>query len=88
MIKELVVGSAWICPPVEGWLLELLDEPRLAPAPEVEPRPMLPEVPSPEELTLMGLGILLVLLLPPLLGIPDIAARKVVANLVASAFFK
>jgi hypothetical protein len=31
MMSELVAGSAWICPPVEGWLLALLECRRACP---------------------------------------------------------
>ena len=41
MMSELVVGSAWICPPVEGWLLLVLLVPMLA----LLPKPMLPPDP-------------------------------------------
>ena len=36
MMSELVVGSAWICPPVEGWLSV---PPRFRPVLAPEPRP-------------------------------------------------
>ena len=32
MMSELVDGSAWIWPPVVGWLAVLLDAPAVAPA--------------------------------------------------------
>ena len=93
MMSELVVGSAWICPPVEGWLLLVL---LLAPAPRAvpEPRPaelLLVPLPSIDVLVMPVLGV--DELLPPVLVVAaplalDMAARRVVASLVASAFFR
>ena len=97
MMSELVVGSAWICPPVEGWLLLALLEPPPAPM----PRPPLPpspalllelladavlddaaEVASPPEPEVPAAAAPL----PP--PVADMAARSVVASLVASAFLR
>jgi len=95
MMSELVVGSAWIWPPVEGWLL-LVPLPELAPM----PRPLAAPALSPT--------LLLVLLVRPELAeverpidagddddaapLPPpaaaMAARSVVASLVASAFLR
>ena len=56
MMSELVVGSAWICPPVEGWLLLVLLLP--APAPRAVPEP------RPAELLLVPLPSIDVLVMP------------------------
>lgn len=70
MISALVAGSAWIWPPVEGWLLVLLPGTPLVPGVGCTDMLALATVPvAPMALLLM-------------------AARKVVASLVASAFFK
>src|SRR5450830_1094199 len=92
MISELVAGSAWICPPVEGWALlpKLLDTP--LPKVLVVPVVVLPValLGVPRLLLDRGLPVLPVsepvLLAPPLAATR--AARKVVASLVASAFFR
>ena len=96
MMSELVAGSAWICPPVDGWARLLL--PKLPEAPV--PRPALPVLVL-SRLLLAGVGVLLLalepllapgLLLPEDPGVPAIAearaARKVMASLVASAFLR
>src|SRR3990167_4355626 len=84
MMRALVVGSAWICPPVEGWLLPLeLPVPMPVAAPPVKP-------------LLAGAGAVLGLLAagaevaPPVdwLVPAAMAARSVAASLVASAFFR
>ena len=73
MINELVEGSAGICPPVEGCAPVALNVALALPA-------------------LLGLlGVVLVWLLVVPVGDDDwavSAARKVAANLVASAFFR
>ena len=81
MTSELVAGSAWICPPVEGWLLAL-----------VLPAPMPIAALRPAVLVLAALAVLAAGLLaaaaPPPAPLAAIAARSVVASCVASAFFK
>ena len=86
MIKELVAGSACICPPVEGWALlralvvaplKLALDPVLALLVLLEPK--------------LPLDKLAVPLLPPPEAEPLLAAnaaRSVTASLLASAFFK
>ena len=82
MMSELVAGSAWICPPVEGWLLlPLLDGP-----------PESPVVVKPPVEAGGGAGICSVEPkgaappLPPVLAASE--ARKVTASLAASAFLR
>ena len=94
MMSELVVGSAWICPPVEGWLLLVLEDdapaPRPLPAaalelPLVVPLPM--ALRPPVDVLLAGATLLPALACA--LPVPaDRAARSVAASLVASAFFR
>src|SRR6218665_1296823 len=81
MISELVAGSAWIWPPVAGWLLLAAFRlwPGLLPPVDVDSSPpplpvVLPDGPGPDDA------------MP--LPLPLIAARKVAASLVASAFFR
>jgi hypothetical protein len=93
MMSELVAGSAWICPPVEGWLagaaLLLAPAPRplLAEAVDVLLPVLLSPLPSAVALVLAVDGVLV--LAPPALALPAaMAARSVAASLVASAFFR
>ncbi len=99
MMSELVAGSAWMVPPVEGWaLLPKFDE---APLPRLEL--LLPSVePKPED---CGRALVWVVCggVPVLPGMPVVpvapgrpvpmdseasAARSVTASRVASAFFR
>ena len=96
MMSELVAGSAWICPPVDGWLpaaaLMLGPVLRLPPPVPLAPLPWLATVSPPLPWTLTLPPPPLTVTLPP--GVPAcpgsaaIAARKVTASLVASAFFR
>ena len=96
MMSELVVGSAWICPPVEGWLLLVLLLPAPAPRAVPEPRPaelLLVPLPSIDVLVMPVVVLGVDEPLPPVLVVAaplalDMAARRVVASLVASAFFR
>ena len=98
MMSELVLGSAWIRPPVEGWL----PCPRVGLAPAPRPPLLPPRVLLPIRLVLLAAAVALA---PPLVGkllvappppplpaaLPPMlamAARKVTASLAASAFFK
>src|SRR3990167_4418583 len=102
MMSELVVGSAWIWPPVDGWLLlvllgplPLLPQPSPPLLPPDRPLPvdgMLPLVPPPPRPPLGVAGAALAQALPPpvwpVQPLAPMAARSVVASLVASAFFR
>ena len=104
MMSELVVGSAWMMPPVDGWLASLLP---LLPWPV--PRPELPRPPAlPLALVLLPRPLVwprpdapvrvrppdrLPVPVPPPLLVPlppalPSAARRVVASFTASAFFR
>ena len=72
MISELVAGSAWICPPVLGWLVAVL----------LPMGAVVPPVGLGWARVAVGVPGVLV---PPW---PVSAARKVTASLVASAFFR
>jgi hypothetical protein len=74
MMSALVAGSAWICPPVDGWLL-------------VPGTPLVPDMGCTVMLALAAVPVVPVVPVVPMAPLL-MAARKVVASLVASAFFK
>ena len=90
MMSELVAGSAWICPPVDGWLLLAASMlgPLARPLPALAPRAIGLLLPGRDDAPPPPLAAAPAPALALWPGSAARAARRVTASLVASAFFR